>query len=56
MSAYLEKQKLLEWLKLQLDLSWMGDPTQIYRYGKEDTLKDVVREIKSGTFDWQPND
>lgn len=44
MSAYIEKQKLLDWLD-KLCCDWCYH-----------TVEDVIEEINSGIFDWQPND
>ena len=41
MSAYLEKQKLLDWLDKEYDDLFVGD---------------IIEEIEKGVFDWQPND
>jgi hypothetical protein len=47
MSAYLEKQKLLDWL----------DEWQSKLYSSDAYILDeVIEQIEKGVFDWQPND
>lgn len=62
MSAYLEKERLLEWLNYRAKgNNFLGDNTSnmdevfpAYEHAKEDLI--IIKEIKSGKFDWQPND
>lgn len=54
MSAYLEKQKLLDWLNVYIyRLDGRNRDTASIAAA---TLYDVVDQINSGVFDWQPND
>ena len=54
MSAFLEKQKLLDWLKTRSTSGWWYDETNEamscfdYAYG----VSCVLRAIERGEFDW----
>lgn len=52
MSAYLEKQKLLDWLE---DYN-KREIKRIYDFGALGITGHIIHEINSGVFDWQPND
>ena len=61
MSAYLEKQKLLDWLFGEdVNLEKQGDDTDnmmnagMY-YSKANQCRNITETIISGRFDWQPN-
>lgn len=54
MSAYLEKQKLLNWLDNEY-IPYVednaDDGVRICLF-----IEEIIEEINSGIFDWQPND
>ena len=62
MSAYLEKQKLLDWLFGEAtNLERQGDTTDNMTdagmcYSKANQCRKITENIISGRFDWQPND
>ena len=62
MSAFIEKQKLLDYLfGKAVNLEKQGDDTEnmmnagIY-YGRANECREIKEMIISGLFDWQPND
>lgn len=52
MSAYLEKERLLEWLENYNTREFK----RIVDFGAQGISGHIIHEIKSGRFDWQPND
>ncbi len=54
MSAYIEKDKLVEWLKVRSDVYWWYDETNDLSasYYYVDGVREVLCEVKKGTFDW----
>jgi len=54
MSAYIEKDKLVKWLKERSTSGWWYDETNELSasYDYAAGVREVLCEVKKGTFDW----